>query len=127
VRLLAKQPGSGSRNLAISDCEIAIKSGIPLDRLRQLVRMTDWLAWTVEEVLNFTIACNFDPTSAVDRERIQKYTYVCRTRKIPPFNYLRKSPLFEAEFLPLMKICQQRMTSLSASDRAKLARPRLSA
>lgn len=110
VRMLAKHKAA----TALSDAEIAISSGIPLNRIREIKLMSNWLTLTVAEVLAFTTACNFDPTSGSDRRRIDDYEAKCKKRKKVPFQYLRKSPKWESEILPLLKMLQSRQQSSAA-------------
>lgn len=104
VRLLAKRTGSGRGDMAIIDTEIAITSALTLDRVRQMSRMTDWLECTVREVHLFCTACNFDPANPADRCRYYRYRYVCNKRGKPPFQWLKKSPRYHSELLPLLQI-----------------------
>ena len=60
IRMLAKN----GRATALSDSEIAIASGIEINRVRQIKCLTTWDDVTVGEMLRFTTACNFDPTHA---------------------------------------------------------------
>jgi hypothetical protein len=117
VRLLAKHPGQGVRSdgsLAITDAELAIASGIPLDRVREISKMFDWNRVMVGEMRSFCAACRFDPTSATDRERIRIYEHVCLKRNKRPFQWLRDSPRYEAEFLPLIRLLSGRSTTSPA-------------
>lgn len=117
VRLLAKRVGAGrDKNLAIDDEELAIRSGIPLDRLREIYRAEAWDGVTHSEMLNFTVACNFDPTNPRDRQRIRQYEYICLKRKVRPFQYLRNSPKWESVFLPLIQLLASRRKSSSQSS-----------
>lgn len=110
VRMLAKNSSTGRLAAALSDAEIAIASGIPLPRIRQIVRLTAWAEVTLGEMMSFTIACNFDPTDFNDRRRVASYEYACTKRKTTPFSYLRKSPQWESEILPLLKIAATQRT-----------------
>lgn len=104
VRLLAKHPGSGvSAHLAITDEEIAIASGMTIDRVREISRMNSWDPIPWGEIRRFTLACKFDPTNPVDRRRAAAYEIACKTRNKTPFQYLRNSPKFESQFLPLLQ------------------------
>lgn len=114
VRLLAKKPGSGRQDMAISDTEIAITSGIPLVRVRAIARSVDWKDVTVGEVLNFCVACNFDPASSADRQRVRQYEYVCKKRKKRPFQWLKLSPFYESELLPLIRMMQGKLLSTAS-------------
>lgn len=110
VRILAKRPGSGLRDLGLTDADIAISSGISLSRVREINRMINWHECTVGEVLAYTTACNFDPANPVDRARVNQLTYVCKKRGTKPFQYLRKSPRYESEILPILHLLKSRQT-----------------
>ena len=115
-RLFAKEAGGGMSDLSVTDAELAIRSGIPLSRIREISRCPTWNDIPTEEMRRFFEACNFDPTNATHRERVKQYERVCKTRKTVPFHYLRRSPKWETEFLPLylmvLKIMQSRGESL---------------
>lgn len=104
VRLLAKRPGSGRADMAMSDAEIAIHADMPASRVREISRLPSWDGVPLGEVRRFFAACQFDPTRSRDRQRVSVYERVCTTRKKEPFNYLRLSPKWESEFLPLIRI-----------------------
>lgn len=110
TRILAKRPGSGLRDLGLTDSDIAISSGINLSRVREINRMTNWHECTVGEVLAYTTACNFDPANPVDRQRVNQLQYVCKKRGTRPFQYLRKSPRFESEILPILHLLKNLRT-----------------
>jgi hypothetical protein len=112
VRCLAKNPKPGrGADLAISDADIAIVADLEINRVREISRMTDWKEVRITEFLAFTTACNFDPTDSNDRRRAYQYEYICTKRKVVPFGYLRSSPKWESEFLPLVKIIMSRLRS----------------
>lgn len=112
VRILARCGNARG----MSDAEVAISSGIDINRVREIKFMVTWDDVTYRELLAFTTACGFDPTSAADRARAKRYEYICQTRDSTPFQYLRKHPKWESEFLPLLKIlkAQIRKPSLAA-------------
>jgi len=109
VRMLAKNGAD-----ALSDAEVAIGSGLTIDRVRQIKFLPTWQTVPLGEICAFFLACNFDPTNAEDRNRVYQYEYVCKKRKTIPFQYLRKHPKWESEFLPLVKEFQSRLRSLAA-------------
>lgn len=111
VRMLAKN----GRATALSDADIAIASGLEINRVRQIKCLTCWDDVTVGEMLRFTTACNFDPTRSKDRLRAHTYERVCQKRNVIPFLYLRKSPKWESELLPVLKILQQKLTQQSSA------------
>lgn len=103
VRLLARQ-GSGGATAAITDAELAIRSGLSIDRVRAISRMPNWDEVAIGEARKFFEACGFDPTCANHRQRVAVYEAVCRRRNSAPFFYLRRSPKWEGEFLPLIQL-----------------------
>lgn len=104
VRLLAKKPQSGTGQLAIADADLAILSGIPLARVREISRMANWDGVSYAEMRAFLHACNFDPTNVRHRNRVCNYENICQKRNKPPFHYLMRSPKWESEFLPLVRM-----------------------
>ncbi len=104
VRLFAKQPGGGRAAQAISDAELAISSGMTLERVRQICYSENWDAITASEMKAFFTACHFDPTLAAHRNRVTEYYRVCLKRNTKVFQYLRNHPKWESEFLPLVKL-----------------------
>ena len=114
-RILAKQPGGGMGDLSITDAEIAIESGIPLSRVREISQQPSWDSVTQDEMRRFFSACKFDPTKCADRMRVYRYNKICEKRKTPPFHYLRRSPKWETEFLPLWLLVRKIMQSQGVS------------
>jgi hypothetical protein len=110
-RCLAKEPGSGVGDMAVTDADLAIRSGIPIDRVREISRMTNWEGVPLAEMRAFFRGMNFDPTNAECRKRIAQYQRVCQIRKSTPFLYLRKSPKWETELLPLLLLALKIMKS----------------
>jgi hypothetical protein len=104
VRLLAKYPGSGMRDMAVADAEIALRANMTITRVREISRTPSWDGITTGEMRRFFSACNFDPTKARDRQRVYQYQRICQIRQSDPFQYLRRSPKWESEFLPLVKM-----------------------
>lgn len=98
----------------LSEAEIAISSGIAINRIREIVAMDDWTGVTHGEMRALTVACNFDPTNCRDRQRVAKYEKACQTRIPIPFQFLRRSPKWETEFLPIVRRMQSRLKSAAA-------------
>ena len=123
-RMLAKEPGSGMVDMAVTDEELAIRAGIPVTRIREISRMENWDGVPHGEMRRFFNACNFDPTNAAHRERVTRYQSICQKRKSVPFQYLRRSPRWETEFLPLyvlaMRIMKSKIPSSPVSNGAAL-------
>lgn len=113
VRLSARFVIGGKNVRALSHREIAIASGIPLSRCNAIGEAFSWDDITIAEAEGFCAACNFDPTNAQHRERQRDYTRLCQT-KYPtrPPHYLRNSPFWTTEFLPLI----QRLKIFSADS-----------
>lgn len=96
--------GRSTRNcVALSNAEVAIASGLPLERIRTISTMLDWSAVRIGEARAFCQACGFDPTNARDRKRLSNYESVCLQRQSRPFQWLHNSPVYEEEFLPLIR------------------------
>ncbi len=105
VRLLAHRPLRASTRscMALTDAEVAIAAGLNLERVRSISRMLDWSAVRVSEMKAFCAACGFDPTNAADRNRLRDYESKCLLRQSRPFQWLHNSPVYEEEFLPLIR------------------------
>lgn len=114
VRMLAKT----GHSQALSDAEIAIASGIDINRVREIKFLTVWDTVTFGEILRYTTACNFDPTRQLDRARAHKYDQICQKRNVVPFQYLRKSPKWDSELLPVLRILQQKLGQMRHSSAA---------
>lgn len=111
VRLLAKR----GHELALSDAEIAISSGIDINRVREIKCLTAWDTCTHREMIGYTMACNFDPTNQKHRARAKCYEQACKRRNVLPFQYLRKHPKYESEFLPMIRILKEQLLQSSAA------------
>lgn len=110
-RCLAKEPGSGIADFAVTDAELAIRSGISIDRVREISRMENWDEISLSEMRAFFKGMNFDPTDYECRYRVSQYQRICQNRKTVPFLYLRKSPKWETEFQPLLLMILRIMKS----------------
>lgn len=115
-RLLAKLPGGGRMVLAISDAELAISSGIDLNRIREISCSPNWDHISIGEMRAFFTACHFDPTLAAHRNRVTEYYRVCLKRKTKVFQYLRSHPKWESEFLPLVKLLRTIQSQKNSSN-----------
>jgi hypothetical protein len=109
VRLLAHT--DDNRPVWISDAELAILSGIPMARVKEIGRAATWDDITLSEVRRFCAACRFDPTAAAQRKRVADYEYRCLLRTSKPMQWLRRSPRYEEEAVPLIQV-------LSSLDRS---------
>ena len=105
VRIMAHRTrGMSTRTcMALTDAEVAIAAGMPIERVRAISRMLDWSAVRVGEMKAFCQACDFDPTSATHRNRLRDYESKCLLRNSRPFQWLHNSPVYEEEFLPLIR------------------------
>lgn len=120
-RLFGKEKGGGTAEMAITDAMVALRTGMPIDRVRHIARQESWDEVPLGEIKKFLQACNFDPTNSMHRIRINNYEKLCKQRKVVPFRYLRKSPKWESEFLPLSLTVSRIMkskTGLSITDAA---------
>jgi len=123
VRILARRRTAGSHVEAISTEEVAITSDIPLSRVRELSTLLSWDNVTMGEAERFCRACAFDPTRPADLNRYRAYSYQCK--KFPAkqwFQYLRRSPWWATEFVPLINLLRSRPKSLPRS-RTEKAKP----
>jgi hypothetical protein len=99
IRCLAKQGLGGKRVKAIGDAEIAIASGLSIERIREIYHSDTWDNVPVKEMVLFCDACQFDPLNAVHRNRARAYY---NAKSGPKFTYLKKSPWWKTIFLPLI-------------------------
>lgn len=113
IRLLARRKltRTGKQVRAISAAEVAIASGLSLDRVLEISPLISWETVTVAEAERFVLGCGFDPLSSYDRNRKSAYQRSCQTSSRQQFSYLRKSPHWKTEFVPLIS----RLRSLKAS------------
>lgn len=114
VRLRAK----ASHNKALSEVDLAIASGIEINRLRAIIASDNYDGLTVREMRAFFAACGFDPTLAKDRQRAAAYDQICKKRNAIPYGYLRRSPKWESEILPIVKRLQAKMTEATRTSSA---------
>lgn len=112
-RLLGKEPGGGSADMAIPAAILAIRANLRLSRVWEICQQETWDDIPTSEMRRFFKGINFDPTNAQDRARVTKYEIICQERKTAPFHYLRRSPKWETEFLPLLLLVSRIMKSKS--------------
>lgn len=105
VRLYAKERSGERVHCALSDQEIAIRTGLTLDRIKQISKLVSWDDVTVGDARLFCQGCNFDPFSYVDRNRLAAYS-----RK-GTYAFLRNSSHWKSTFRPLIKILQNAKVS----------------
>jgi len=109
VRVFAKQPTKGTRVRALSNEEISIESGIPVERVFQISMSTRWDNISVKEMRAFIKGCGFDPFNSSDRNRANAYFRRDFGRK---FKYLKDSPWFESTFKPIIMKMERDKVSL---------------
>jgi hypothetical protein len=100
IRLLARTR-RGKTVVAITAEEIAIISGLTLSRVTEISLQTNWADVSLAEVERFCLGCGFDPTSSQHRNREKAYAKTCQQPR-PRFLWIRRSPRFASEFLPLI-------------------------
>lgn len=109
---MARRQVKGKCVRALTLQEIAIASGLSLDRVTQISWQTDWDSISITEAERFLAGCNFDPLSAEDRNR--KNAYVRASRKRNPasiFAYLKRSPLWKSQYQPRISLLKSLSTS----------------
>lgn len=91
-RIMART-GRGAASRWLSDEEVAIASGLTLDRVRVIQLMPDWSRVPLSDLRAFLSGCRFDPTSAQHRRvKVSIYQSLCQKNHHQPFRYLRKNP-----------------------------------
>jgi hypothetical protein len=107
VRLCARRSVGAKHVVAVSAQEIAILSGLPVSRVVEVSQSLSWDDITLSEARKFCEACGFDPTVGLHRKRQAIYLLVCRKKRpnqpLQPPKYLRASPHWRTEFLPLIQ------------------------
>jgi len=118
VRLMARRSVGGKHVVSMSLAEIAIASGLPLARVSEISASDSWDQVTVGEAARFCAACQFDPLNTLDRNRKAAYFRQCQKQPHQTrFQFLRKSPAWKTELLPLIS----RLRSLRTSSRLQQA------
>lgn len=110
VRLFARRKVAGKNVVVMSIEEIAIASGIQLKRCIEISNQTSWDGVTIAEAERFIAGCGWDPLSYIDRNRKNAYARACQKTK-SKYHYLRKSPYWATELLPLIRRLRSVMTS----------------
>ena len=100
IRLYAKERSGERMHCALSNQEVAIRSGLSLDSVKRISKLISWDDVSVGEARQFCHGCNFDPFDYTDRNRLTAYT-----RK-GTYAFLRNSPHWNSVFVPLIKILQ---------------------
>ena len=110
IRLCARRRVRGKTVRAMALQEIAITSGLPLARVQVISQSTSWDGITIPEAERFIAGCNFDPLDPADRNRQSAYERSCKTSR-SKFAFLKKSPWWLSEFLPLIQLLRARKVS----------------
>ena len=79
VRVMARRKVHAKVVAAVSDEELAIASGINVDRLRAIYHQRNWDNIPVREIRAFCEACGFDPFSCKSRNRYSRSGALRRT------------------------------------------------
>lgn len=117
VRLAARRKITVSSVLALSNRELAIRTNIPLSRIIEISESFSWDDVTISEAERFCEACEFDPTIYAHRERQMTLISRClKTQVNRAPRFLRKSPSWPTEFMPLLKRLQQYQALLRGSN-----------
>lgn len=118
VRLLAQIPG-GRYHQWIPHADIAISGRFTMTRVIEISEMLDWSEVTISEAQRFCAACRFDPTITSHRNRVADYEAKCLLRNSRPFQWLHRSPVYQTEALPLIRLLGR--TTLAASPTRHVA------
>lgn len=120
VRLLARRRTGGKHVVALSSEEIAIASGLTLERVREIQLSENWNEITLKEAELFCLGCRFDPCNFADRNRYRAYTNQCKNNPTKNWwKYLRTSPHWGSEFVPLVQTWKRLQPSLTGSSHTK--------
>lgn len=103
VRVMARRKVHAKVVVAVSDEELAISSGIKVDRLRAIYHQRNWDNIPVREIRAFCEACGFDPFSCKSRNRFHAYRSAVKSGRCVGFTYLKKSPWWTTVFAPLLQ------------------------
>lgn len=92
IRLLARRVTVGSHIVALTDAEIAQRSGLSAADVKMLSWTVSWDDVTVSKMMKFTRACG------VDFENRRSVASAIKLLKTSPLAYLRRSPQWESFF-----------------------------
>jgi hypothetical protein len=101
VRLLARERilnsnGKTSAVRVLSDEEIAINSGMDINRIKEVSQQYDWDEVEVGEARQFCLGCNFD----LFDWKVRNQAYALATNG--SFAYLRSSPDWKNRYKPML-------------------------
>ena len=99
VRLLACKRVPGKGKIAITDEEIAARSGLALSEIKSLSWLASWDSVPVARVKQFSEACG-----VFFNRRSSMRTISCYLNNRPSYKYLRKSPLWKDQFQPMINL-----------------------
>jgi hypothetical protein len=119
IRLAARATTAGKHVRALSHREIAITANIPLARVLEISQLLTWEPVLIGEAKRFCEACGFDPTNAQHRRRQCGYLRKCQQKypgRAP--HYLRTSPLWSTEILPLIQSVRSQTGCSTGSPRS---------
>ena len=107
VRLLAREKTATKSVRALTNEEVAIRSGILPERVEEISQMLEWDC-PLLEARRFCEGCRFDPLDALDRNRAGAYL-----RGGPKWTYLRAASCWRDVFVPLVMILRSNPELLS--------------
>lgn len=116
VRLAARRPLTSTSCASLSYAEIAIASALPIARVVEISHLFSWDTVTIGELRRFCAACYFDPSSHRDRDRQYDILRKCKKQPNQPPRYLRRSPYWRSEILPLIEHLRTMPQTLKSSD-----------
>lgn len=112
IRLFARTPGYGPK--AITDEEIAERSGLTIQRVSVLSRLVSWDTVQVGEMRAFMTGCLLDPADPKEIRRISQYI---NKGLVGKFRYLRRSPMWHAQFRELKDIWLSHLSQMHEEHR----------
>lgn len=125
-RLLARD---GSYGPPLTSIELAQRTGLSEFEILTLSDQVDWRGVDIYTMRKFTEACGLDFTDRVAMKRVHTYLKgktVAGQRVAPRFGYLRKSPLWQTLYEPLIrKLCARKNSQRkdhSAEDSSSIRR-----
>jgi hypothetical protein len=99
VRLLACKRIPGKGKIALTDEEIAERSGLALSDIKSISWLASWDTVPMGRVKQFSEACGVYFTS-----RGSMRTISCYLNNRPSYKYLRKSPMWKGQFQPMINL-----------------------
>jgi hypothetical protein len=121
IRLFSRRVFAPKHVRAVSIQEIAIASGMPLSRVKEIAQSVTWDDVTITEAERFCVGCNFDPLNPVHRNRQSAYERTCKTRP-HRLEFLLKAPWWESELKPLIEKLRRAKNSAPSGSAGNSAR-----